>query len=215
MTDGPSAAKLPFAAGIIRKPLAIAILAAGESRRMGSPKALLPFGGKTFLEHLLAVTHHPRVGVTRVVLGAGAEVIRDTLKLDAGLMVLNPDWGKGQLSSIHAAIRSLPVGGTEGIILCPVDHPLVSEALVAQLIETFDESASPIALPTFRGRRGHPTIFRASLYHELLDASLDVGARQVVWAHAREVVEVATKEKGVVLNLNDRDALARAQEDLN
>ena len=189
--------------------LAAAILAAGESRRMGSPKALVPFRGVNFVEHLVNATHHPRVGVTRIVLGAGAEDIRAKLKVDPAMIVVNPDWELGQLSSIHAAIRSLPEG-TEGMILAPVDHPLVSANLVSQLIKKFDESGRRIVLPTFHGRRGHPVIFRAALYDELLAASPDVGARQVVWAHEQELGEVPTEEEGVVLNLNDPETLKNA-----
>jgi molybdenum cofactor cytidylyltransferase len=190
--------------------LAAAILAAGESRRMGTPKALLAYHGKTFVEHLIEVTRHPRVGVTRVVLGAHAQEIRAKVCDDPASIVVNADWQQGQLSSIQAAIRSLPEGGTEGLLLCPVDHPLVSAALVARLIEQFDSSGKAIILPTFRGRRGHPLIFRASLFEELLAASPAVGARQVVWAHAGDVLEVPTEEEGVILNLNDPAALERA-----
>lgn len=177
---------------------------------MGTPKALIPYRGTTFAGHLLEVTRHARVGLTRVVLGAGADEIREKLRLDAASVVLNPDWSKGQLSSIQAAIRSLPEGGTEGLLLCPVDHPIVSAKLVARLIEEFDSTGKSIVLPTYQGRRGHPVIFRAGLYHELLEASIEVGARQVVWAHQADVVEVPTDEEGVVLNLNDPETLKRA-----
>ena len=189
--------------------LAAAILAAGESRRMGAPKALVRFGGRTFVEHLLEVTRHPRVGVTRVVLGAGAGSIREQLPVDASLFVVNADWQNGQLSSIQAAIRSLPPD-TEGLILCPVDHPAVSAKLLDHLIREFDSAERPIVLPTYRGRRGHPLIFRATLYGELLSASPEIGARQVVWAHAADVLEVPTEEEGVILNLNDPNALQKA-----
>jgi len=192
--------------------LAAAILSAGESRRMGTPKALLPYRGSTFLQHLIEVTRHPRIGLTRIVLGAGADVIRDTLRLDKASVVINDDWEKGQLSSIQAAVRSLAAAGTEGMILCPVDHPLVSASLVARLIEEFDSSGKLVALPTYKGRRGHPLIFRASLYDELLQASATVGASQVVWAHRDEVLEVATDEEGIILNLNDPDTLRKALE---
>lgn len=192
--------------------LAAAILSAGESRRMGTPKALLPYQGSTFLQHLIQVTRHPRVGLTKIVLGAGAQVIRDTLHLDEPSVVINDEWEKGQLSSIQAAVRSLHAAGTEGMILCPVDHPLVSANLVARLIEQFDSTGNLVALPTYQGRRGHPVIFRAALYDELLEASATVGARQVVWAHRDEVLEVPTNEEGIILNLNDPETLRKALE---
>ena len=190
--------------------LAVAILAAGESRRMGEPKALLPYRGSTFLGHLIEVTRHPRVGITRIVLGAGAEAIQAKLQLDPETIVINAEWSRGQLSSIQAAIRSLPPGITEGLILCPVDHPLVSATLVGQLIAQFDAAKKSIVLPTYHGRRGHPVIFPHSMYEELLKASPGVGARQVVWAHADAVVPVPTEEEAVVLNLNDPESLKLA-----
>src|SRR5450631_2179608 len=146
------------------KPLAAAILAAGESRRMGRPKALVPFDGLTFVEHLLAASRHPRVGIVRLVLGANAESVGAELKLDAETIVVNEGWQRGQLSSIQAAIRSLPADATGGLLLCPVDHPLVTLRLVSQLIAEFDAGKNLIVLPTHLGRRGHPVIFHASLY---------------------------------------------------
>jgi molybdenum cofactor cytidylyltransferase len=190
--------------------LAAVILSAGASSRMGSPKALLPYREGTFLEHLIEVTRHPQIGVTRVVLGAGAEVIRTIAKLDPSIVVLIPEWEQGQLSSICAGLRSLDGIDTEGIILCPVDHPLVSARLVSELVERFYEGKKAIVLPTFNGRRGHPAIFSSALYSELLAAPAEKGARAVVWAHAADVLEFPTDEEGVVLNINDPDMLNRA-----
>jgi molybdenum cofactor cytidylyltransferase len=192
--------------------LAAAILSGGESRRMGSPKALLPYRGHTFLEHLIEATTHPRIGMRRIVLGAGAETIREKLGLAPSTIVFNENWQQGQLSSIQAAVRSLPPGETEGLILCPVDHPLVSAKLVARLIAEFDASGKLIVLPTYNGKRGHPLIFRASLYEEILAASPEVGARQVVWNHTSDLLEVPTDEEGIILNLNNPDALKKALE---
>lgn len=190
--------------------LAAAILAAGESRRMGQPKALLPYRGATFLEHLLEVSRHPRIALQKVVLGAGAAAIRAQLRLSEDQVFVNKDWQRGQLSSIQAAIRSLPPGGTEGLLICPVDHPLVSKHLIDGLIRAFDTSGKAIVLPVYNGRRGHPVIFGAKLYDEVLAASDSVGARQVVRAHPEEIVEVTTEEEGVVLNLNDPETMRRA-----
>jgi molybdenum cofactor cytidylyltransferase len=189
--------------------LAAVILSAGASSRMGRPKALLPYREGTFLEHLIEVTRHPRIDVTRVVLGAGAEVIRSTARLDPSIVVLNPDWEQGQLSSIWAGLRSLEGIATDGMVLCPVDHPLVTANLVAELVERFYESGKAIVLPSYKGRRGHPAIFSSALFAGLLAAPAELGARSVVWAHANEVLEVPTEEEGVVLNLNDPDTLRR------
>ncbi len=188
--------------------LAAVILSGGASRRMGSPKALLDYQGRPFLEHLLEITRHPQVGVRRVVLGAHAEPIAKSIALSADDIVVNADWQQGQLSSIQAAIRSLPPD-TDGMLLCLVDHPLISAALVDQLIAEFYAAQKLIVLPVFEQRRGHPVIFSAALYDELLRASPATGARAVVWAHGADVREVPTTEEGCVLNLNDPAAFER------
>jgi molybdenum cofactor cytidylyltransferase len=206
--------------------LAVVILSAGESRRMGQPKALVPFpdilnqkqagltpapvAQKTFLEHLIEVTRHPRTGPLRVVVGPHAAEIRARVKLEDGALVFNPDWQRGQLSSLQAAIRSLPEGTTEGMLVCLVDHPLISAGLVASLIKAFDRDKNRIVIPTFRGQRGHPVIFPSRMYAELLAAPEDVGARAVVQAHAGDVIEVPVEEEGILLNLNDPESLKRA-----
>jgi molybdenum cofactor cytidylyltransferase len=191
--------------------LAAVILSGGASRRMGAPKALLPYKGGTFLEHLLKVTDHPRIGWRRVVLGADAAAIAERVKMPADEVVINKKWEDGQLSSIQAGVRRLPAG-TDGMLLCLIDHPLISRELVGALVERFYESGKAIVLPFYKGRRGHPVIFAARLYEELLSAPLETGARAVVWAHREEVCEMETNEEGCVLNLNDPDALAKIRE---
>jgi molybdenum cofactor cytidylyltransferase len=200
--------------------LAAVILSGGESRRMGSPKALIPYRGRTFLEHLLDVAKHPKISPTVVVLGPHADPIRKQVALDAVNVVINQEWEKGQLSSIQAAVRHLLLDdASDGFLLFLVDHPFVSAELVDQLASEFyrsDEgrsgngrSGKAIVLPAFHGKRGHPVIFARRLYEELLAAPLDKGARTVVWAHADEVLEVPTEEEGVVLNVNDPETLRK------
>ncbi len=186
--------------------LAAVILSGGASRRMGSPKALLPYRGHSFLHHLLDVTSHPRIGARRIVLGADAEAITKVVRLAPQEVVVNEQWERGQLSSLHAALRSLPPG-TNGILLCLIDHPTITSSLVCGLINRFDSTKNLIVLPSYEGRRGHPVISSSALYDELLQAPLEMGARAVVRAHADEVEEVLTDEEGCVLNINDRVAL--------
>jgi molybdenum cofactor cytidylyltransferase len=157
-----------------------------------------------------------------VVLGAHAEPIARSISLAGEEIVINDDWESGQLSSIQAAIRSLSAAGkpdskpagpyeTDGLLLCLIDHPLISTALVNDLIEQFyAASCRKIVLPIYEARRGHPVIFPAALYEELLHAPADKGARAVVWAHAADVLGMPTNEEGCVLNLNDPETLHRA-----
>jgi molybdenum cofactor cytidylyltransferase len=191
--------------------LAAVILSGGGSSRMGSPKALLPYQGRPFLDHLLEITHQPEIGVRRVVLGAHAEPIAKAVDLAADEIVINENWERGQISSIHAALRSLPPD-TEGMILCLVDHPLISADLLQNLISAFYSSHAPIVVPVFEGRRGHPVLFAAKLYSELLEAPKEIGARAVVWAHTKDIHEYRTNEEGCILNLNDPATLARVGE---
>ncbi|MGC1606923.1 MAG: nucleotidyltransferase family protein, partial [Candidatus Acidiferrum sp.] len=147
--------------------------------------------------------------VRRVVLGADADPISKEIKLSPDEIVVNDDWEKGQLSSIQAALHSLPPQ-TDGIVLFLIDHPLISSSLVDELIETFYTSGKSIVLPVYEGRRGHPVIFSAALYQELMSAPLETGARSVVWAHSGQVQIVQTNEEGCILNLNDPDTMQRA-----
>ena len=188
--------------------LAAVILSGGASTRMGSPKALLPYQGRPFLEHLLEVARHPKIAVRRVVLGAHAEPIAKAIRLNPDEIVINQEWEQGQLSSLQAALRSLPPG-TDGVLLCLIDHPLITAGLVDGLIEQFYATKAPIVLPVFEGRRGHPVIFSSKVYEELARAPAEVGARVVVWAHTKEVSEYTTAEEGCVLNLNDPDTFER------
>ena len=184
--------------------LAAVILAAGESRRMGFPKALLLYQGRTFLEHLLAITEDARIGARRVVIGAHQKEIAEQVKLPLSDWVVNREWQKGQLSSIRAAIESLDSVDTEGIMVLLVDHPFVTKPVLDALLDAFGRSPGSIVIPTYRNRRGHPVIFPSSLFPELRSASDDVGARAVVWAHAKDVVLVPVEEEGVLLDIDDR-----------
>ncbi len=95
------------------------------------------------------------------------------------------------------------------MILCLIDHPLISANLVASLISQFYTSQALIVLPLFEGKRGHPVLFSSKLYPALLAAPLDTGARAVVWANKDNIHEYTTIEEGCVLNLNDPETFAR------
>jgi molybdenum cofactor cytidylyltransferase len=182
------------------------ILAAGESARMGQDKALLPWGTTTFLGHLLDSLRGSRVGLVRVVLGANAPAVRKEIEFGIAEMVVNPHWAQGQLSSLIRALDSLPQDMVEAAVVCLVDHPSIPSRVIDSLIENFENSGKLIVAPTYQGRRGHPVLFSARLFGELRAAPPEVGARHVVRQHPDDILEVATEEEGVVLNINDRES---------
>jgi molybdenum cofactor cytidylyltransferase len=182
--------------------VAALILAAGESRRMGSPKPLLPFGGSTFLGHLIEQFRASRADPVVVVLGHEAERIRCEVAMGDARSVINMEYREGMLSSIRAGLEALAGEGVEGVLVCPVDHPKVDSALIDRLIERFEETGRPVVLPVHKGRRGHPVLFARSVFDELMAAPDLVGARQVVWDHADEVLEVETEQSGADVDVD-------------
>ncbi|MBI2361289.1 MAG: nucleotidyltransferase family protein [Deltaproteobacteria bacterium] len=183
------------------------VLSAGESRRMGSPKALLRFAGKTFLEHIVASLAQTKVERMIVVVGRDAEEIRSKLARLPVTWVVNNDYAKGQLSSLVTAIRRLQEEGAviDGILVHLVDHPLISPELVDRMIARFYESKKLIVLPRHKGKRGHPVIFSKDLFAELMSAPLEQGAKAVVHAHRGDTLEVETDEAGITVDIDTQD----------
>ena len=179
------------------------VLSAGESSRMGRPKALLPIEGQRFIERIIRVIGKSRVGRTIVVLGHHADQLRGQIEHLPVEVVINPDYHKGQLSSLQAAIRHIEKDDRcDAMLVHLVDHPFIDVALVDALIERFYETKKLIVLPRYRGKRGHPVIFSRDLFQELLDAALDQGAKAVVNAHRQETLEIEWQDEGITLDID-------------
>lgn len=173
------------------------ILAAGESRRMGSPKALLPFQGTTFLDTLVAL-FSARCSAVIVVLGAEAETIRRAIHRDVEF-VYNHDYLSGQTSSLQAGLRAVP-SDAAGVLFTLVDHPSVSaETIDALLIPPFPL----VRIPRFEGERGHPVWFRRDLVPEFLSLPPAGAANLVVRSHRAETEFLDVADPGVVADIDD------------
>jgi molybdenum cofactor cytidylyltransferase len=183
--------------------IAAVILSAGESSRMGRPKALLPIDGQTFIEKIVKALREAGLQNIIVILGHDAEAMRQKITHLPVTILVNPEYRKGQLSSLRVAIRHLLANDTcSGLLVHLVDHPYIDAALVNLLIEGLEDSGKLIAVPRFRGKRGHPVIFARSLFNELLNAPEDQGAKAVVNAHRDETLEIETEDKGITLDID-------------
>lgn len=183
--------------------IAAVVLSAGESSRMGRPKALLPIDGQTFIERIVSVLKECHVGRVIVVLGHDAdELTRRIANLPVEILV-NRDYRHGQLSSLQVAVRHLRADDRcDGMLVHLVDHPYISKKLVDVMVQRFYESQMSIVVPRFRGKRGHPVIFSRQLFGELLDAPMDQGAKAVVNAHRGETLEMDTEDEGITLDID-------------
>ena len=180
----------------------------GASSRMGTTKAMLDAGGRTFLERVI---HAHRAGGCAHVLVAlpaldGAEA---TGAVEAGAqVVMNPSPEDGPIGSLRASLRVLD-DSVEGVSFCPVDHPLIREETVRKLIDTFWQSRAPLVVPTYNGERGHPVLFGEVLFEEILSDALPQGARTVVHRHLDDIVSVPVDDEGTVIDIDDMTAYRR------
>lgn len=179
------------------------VLAAGESRRMGRPKALLLFQNLTFLEAILQCLRSAGISRTVVVLGHSAQEIQLTADFGTADVVVNAQYRLGQTSSLQAALRAIP--DADGALLCLVDHPAIKPETVRRLVGVFEEAKAPVVAPVYEGRRGHPVVIARTMFPELLALSPDQGANAVVRKYRGASVEVPVDDPGVVQDIDTLD----------
>lgn len=179
------------------------VLSAGESSRMGRPKALLPIDGQTFIEKIVGALKKSSVAKVIVVLGHNADEMRRHIQHLPIEILVNPDYKLGQLSSLQVAVRSLEKeADCDGMLVHLVDHPYVNTKLVETMIKRCEETAKLIIVPRYNGKRGHPVIFSRKLFQELLAAPMDQGAKAVVDAHRADTLEIDTEDEGITLDID-------------
>jgi molybdenum cofactor cytidylyltransferase len=167
---------------------------------MGRDKALLEIpGGGWFLARLAAT--FLAAGCTEIVAVTGplaaeriaAAVERDRVRIR---LIVNPDPTRGQLSSLHEALTVLAPDAPRGLLMSPVDQPLVREETVRRVIDAWMRTGAPVVRPSRAGRHGHPVLFDARILPELRAADVAAGARPVVNAHGHELCNVEIDDAG-------------------
>lgn len=199
------------------------VLGAGYSTRMGYPKPLLPLGQDTFLTKILKTLEELQLPDACVILGQHVREADLRIASFRTRILINLDPGKGQISSIQLALKHLDPT-CEGCLVWPVDQPAVSGSLVAGLIRLFHDSGALLVLPYCQGKRGHPAIFRRTLFRELLATDVNEGPKSLVLRHQHDTALFHTEETATIEDIDTPEdyrrltgeslesALARAQE---
>jgi molybdenum cofactor cytidylyltransferase len=178
------------------------VLAAGLSQRFGSPKALAPLNTTTVIEHLQQSLIDSKLGEIIVVLGADADSIRShVLKHNKVSHVYNKDYILGQTSSFQAGLQEISPDA-RGVMLLPVDFPLIKTETVDLLIEEFMAGTPPILIPVHNGHRGHPPVFNADLKGSLLAMDPKMGLNVFEHQHAPEVSLLPMADESILQTFN-------------
>lgn len=183
------------------------VLAAGDSTRMGSPKALLATpAGRPFLAAVARALSAAGIDDIVVVTGRDHDRIVAAIERDhlphPPRIVRNPDPSRGQLSSLWAGMDAAVRHDTQGLLVTLVDVPLVTPETIRRVVGVWRRTRAAIVRPAIGARHGHPVVFDRVLFDELRAAPLDRGAKTVVRAHAGEIVEVPVEDEGAMIDVD-------------
>lgn len=186
------------------------ILAAGKSTRMGHPKALVKFNGGSFLQTIMKNFNQAGVEDIVVVLGHDSETIAEKLRLPDKPLVINENYEMGQFSSFQTGIRALSKH-TTGVFLALVDQPQIGAEVIRSLLASFLANPDRILIPTYRGHRGHPTVFPGRLFEEIRTAPATISARDILTDHQADILELEVQDESILWNINTKSDLQQIQ----
>jgi len=176
----------------------VIILAAGWSSRMGSPKQLLPYRGRSLVRHAADAALESVADRVVVVLGGYADEVRNELKHLPVSIVENHSWQTGMSSSIRAGLQELlSADQIELVIIMLCDQPYVTADVLNKLVETQRATSKPIVASTYGTIRGVPALFARELLDELNSLTADEGARRIISAHPEHVATISFAQGAV------------------
>jgi molybdenum cofactor cytidylyltransferase len=194
-----------------QKGVSAILLAAGTSSRMGQAKQLLPLGSSTVLAQTLEHARASAVDEVVLVLGSSAEPIRHQLSqtLLAGVkVVVNQSYEQGMASSLRAGLSALDPQSAAALILLG-DQPFTLPRTLDRIIQAYRDSGAQIVIPTHQGMRGNPVLLDRSLFSEAMALKGDVGCRAIFGNHLEGLVNVEVEDRGVLLDIDDREDYER------
>jgi len=184
----------------VRRRVSAVVLGAGESRRMGTNKLLLPWGETTVLEKTLRNMGASGVAETLIVTGHERELI-EPLTVRYGRVSFNRDYTKGMLSSAQAAVRALG-SSTEAMLVMLGDQPLVGPDIIDALLEAYAAGPGGLIAPTYGGRRGNPVIIDRRYFAELLALPPEAAPRALLQRHPDDLLLVEVQNDAILHDLD-------------
>lgn len=186
------------------------ILAAGRSTRMAEPKPLLTVGPVTFLERAAITLRKAGCRRTYVVANEDAAWLERAAQLGLDVVV-NPEPESEQIDSLRLVLRQLP-DDTAGLVVLPVDLPLISESTATAVVRSFVARPAPLVLPFHNTVAGHPVLLGRELFDVVLTGSFEEGLRSLIMDHAHDLQEVRVEDEGILIDIDSPDDYTRSIE---
>ena len=185
----------------MKSSVSVIILAAGESKRMGVPKQLMPLGRTSILLQTLNNYLDSIANEVIVVLGCRSSEIIASLDGTPVKVVVNKNYRQGISTSIISGLK-LVNNSASGIMIALGDQPFVGKPIINNLIEIFEQVDKGIVLPVYKGEQGHPVIFSRIYKKELLALQGDSGGREIVARHPDHVKRVSIRSNSVIHDID-------------
>jgi len=171
---------------------AILVLAAGRSARMGSPKQLLDYKGKSLLRHTVDEALQTGCEAVFVVLGSNRDIIRKELEDSRVSIIDNTGWEEGMASSIRCGLDYVQTKGLQkdNVMILVCDQPFITHALLHHLLEKHLETGKPIIASNYEGVYGTPALFHQTFFSAWMELKGDKGAQSIITSNKAELATV-------------------------
>jgi molybdenum cofactor cytidylyltransferase len=187
------------------------ILAAGESKRMGEPKMLLPWGTSTVIEHVIATYLRADIEDVVVITGGAREQVEKVTAPYSIRRIYNKDYAKGEmLSSLQLGLMAMS-DQAQAALVGLGDQPQVQERSIRRICEAYQENEHQLVVPSFQMRRGHPWLVARSLWNELLQLKPPESSRDFLNRHAGEIHYVEIDTVSILADLDTPEDYRKAR----
>ena len=188
----------------------IVILAAGASTRLGKPKQLIQYHGKTLLDHSVNEAINAKADAVVVILGKNADLLQNKIDNQKVNVVINKDWEEGMAASVRLGLATLlkikPY--IDAVIFMVCDQPHISSLVLNELITTQQKTTKQIVTCNYGGSIGPPALFHKKYFRELAKVKGDIGARNIIQQNMNDVATILFPEGKIDIDTQeDYDAL--------
>jgi molybdenum cofactor cytidylyltransferase len=175
---------------------ALIILAAGASARLGQPKQLLPFRGRSLLRHAAETALGSVCRPVVVVLGALADRLQTELTALPVTVALNSVWAEGMASSIRAGLKAVASGtaAPDAVVIMLCDQPLITSGMLNQVVHVHRSEERGIVASAYEGTLGVPALFSRKYFPELDSLRGDQGAKRIIVKHENDQARIPLPE---------------------